>query len=244
MLLIWAKVFVEGRQWNCARGICKPKWPIRVFLNWAKVAEADIPPGSILGSVSPVQAALQLGPPLLPWRCIWKGFSRFLLQGRLEEPWMRAETSPVLATFQLCDLSQFLPRAPNPTGYQGLRQQPLVTPSVQCSAVHWGFCAPHLTTLLQANNQAAAYILGQCCSCVVWGPACVHELPVTGSWQGKRVGKELLRNLRTTWQSGSMCNNKKIEDFPGGPMVESLPANSGGVGSIPGLGRFHVLQGN
>lgn len=41
-----------------------------------------------------------------------------------------------------------------------------------------------------------------------------------------------------------MCNNKKIEDFPGGPMVESLPASSGGVGSIPGPGRFHVLQGN
>ena len=44
----------------------EPKWPIIVVLNWAKVAEADILPGSILGSVAPVQAALQLKPPLLP----------------------------------------------------------------------------------------------------------------------------------------------------------------------------------
>ena len=66
VLLIWAKLFVEGRQWNCARGKCKPKWLIRVILNWAKAAEADILPGSVLGSVAPVQAALQLGPPLLP----------------------------------------------------------------------------------------------------------------------------------------------------------------------------------
>ena len=45
------------------------------------------------------------------------------------------------------------------------------------------------------------------------------------------------------WQSSSVCNNKKNEDFPG-PMVESLPASSGDVGSIPGLGTFHVPQGN
>ena len=31
------------------------------------------------------------------------------------------------------------------------------------------------------------------------------------------------------------------EDFPGGPMVENLPANEGDTGSILGLGRFHML---
>ena len=31
------------------------------------------------------------------------------------------------------------------------------------------------------------------------------------------------------------------EDFPGGPMVENLPANEGDAGSILGLGRFHML---
>ena len=33
-------------------------------------------------------------------------------------------------------------------------------------------------------------------------------------------------------------------DFPGGPVVENLPANVGDMGLIPGLGRFHMWQGN
>ena len=30
--------------------------------------------------------------------------------------------------------------------------------------------------------------------------------------------------------------------FPGGAVVENLPANAGDTGSSPGLGRFHVPQ--
>ena len=33
-------------------------------------------------------------------------------------------------------------------------------------------------------------------------------------------------------------------NFTGGPVVKSLPANTGDMGSIPGLGRFHMTQGN
>ena len=33
-------------------------------------------------------------------------------------------------------------------------------------------------------------------------------------------------------------------DFPGGPVVKSLLANGGDTGSIPGLGRFHMLWVN
>ena len=33
-------------------------------------------------------------------------------------------------------------------------------------------------------------------------------------------------------------------DFPGGPVVESPPANAGDMGSIPGLGSSHTLQEN
>ena len=31
--------------------------------------------------------------------------------------------------------------------------------------------------------------------------------------------------------------------FPGGSVVENLPANAGETGSIPGPGRSHMLQG-
>ena len=36
----------------------------------------------------------------------------------------------------------------------------------------------------------------------------------------------------------------EMEDFLGGPVVKNLPANAGDTSSIPGLGRFHMLQGN
>ena len=35
-----------------------------------------------------------------------------------------------------------------------------------------------------------------------------------------------------------------MRDFPGGPVVKNLPANAGVMGSIPGLGRFHIPWGN
>ena len=34
------------------------------------------------------------------------------------------------------------------------------------------------------------------------------------------------------------------QDFPGGPVVKNLPANVEDTGSIPGLGRFHMLRSN
>ena len=38
--------------------------------------------------------------------------------------------------------------------------------------------------------------------------------------------------------------NKVRQDFPGSPVVGSLPASAGDIGSIPGLGRSHMLQGS
>ena len=39
-------------------------------------------------------------------------------------------------------------------------------------------------------------------------------------------------------------NKKQKEDFPGGPTVKNLPASARDTGSSPGLGRFHIPQGN
>ena len=33
-------------------------------------------------------------------------------------------------------------------------------------------------------------------------------------------------------------------DFPGGPMVKSLPADAGDMGLVSGLGRSHTPRGN
>ena len=37
---------------------------------------------------------------------------------------------------------------------------------------------------------------------------------------------------------------KYILGFPGGAVVENLPANAGGMGSSPGLGRSHMPRSN
>ena len=37
---------------------------------------------------------------------------------------------------------------------------------------------------------------------------------------------------------------QKIEGFPGGAVLENLPANAGDTGSSPGLGRSHMPRSN
>ena len=39
-----------------------------------------------------------------------------------------------------------------------------------------------------------------------------------------------------------MSINRGMEGFPGGAVVENLPANAGDTGSSPGLGRSHMPQ--
>ena len=40
------------------------------------------------------------------------------------------------------------------------------------------------------------------------------------------------------------ANQNHNEGFPGGAVVESLPANAGDTGSSPGLGRSHMPRSN
>ena len=38
--------------------------------------------------------------------------------------------------------------------------------------------------------------------------------------------------------------NLKLRDFPGGPVVKTLPSNAGGAGSVPGRElRSHIPRG-
>ena len=39
-------------------------------------------------------------------------------------------------------------------------------------------------------------------------------------------------------------NEKKVLDFPGGPVVKNPPANAGHMGLIPGPTRSHMLRSN
>ena len=39
-------------------------------------------------------------------------------------------------------------------------------------------------------------------------------------------------------------NKSQFRGFPGGAVVENLPANAGHTGSSPGLGRSHMPRSN
>ena len=53
-------------------------------------------------------------------------------------------------------------------------------------------------------------------------------------WKHKKERKE--RKEQNT--------ENNMQDFPGGTVNKNPPANAGDMGSIPGLGRFHVPQSN
>ena len=48
------------------------------------------------------------------------------------------------------------------------------------------------------------------------------------------VTEEIKKNIKNTW----------IQGFPGGAVVENLPANAGDTGSSPVLGRSHMPRSN
>ena len=43
------------------------------------------------------------------------------------------------------------------------------------------------------------------------------------------------------WGNPSVTLERTFRDFPHDPVVENQPANAGDMGSIPGLGRCHML---
>ena len=54
--------------------------------------------------------------------------------------------------------------------------------------------------------------------------------------------KSLLKKMKEESERAGLKLN--IHNVPGSPVVKNLPANAGDMGSIPGLGRSHVLQGS
>ena len=58
----------------------------------------------------------------------------------------------------------------------------------------------------------------------------------------RRHGSDLKFNYQFTQSYLSIKND--IPGFPGGAVVENLPANAGDTGSSPGLGRSHMPRSN
>ena len=66
-------------------------------------------------------------------------------------------------------------------------------------------------------------------------PATSHPVPKTQHW-GQEGGEES--------HPAQLSSQKCAQGFPGGAVDKSPPANVGDMGSIPGLGRYCMLQSN
>ena len=64
--------------------------------------------------------------------------------------------------------------------------------------------------------------------------------------RGQGIGEALHVDAEITHQGGKSRNEEGKSElgFPGGAVVESLPANAGDTGSSPGLGRSHMPRSN
>ena len=53
-----------------------------------------------------------------------------------------------------------------------------------------------------------------------------------------------INKFRVSQHALGGCVKNTRQGFPGGAVVESLPANAGNTGSSPGLGRSHMPRSN
>ena len=64
------------------------------------------------------------------------------------------------------------------------------------------------------------------------------------AWNGAVHGATKSRTLWRCWRSEFLLGISQFKttslDFPGGPVVENVPVNTGEMRSIPGPGRFHT----
>ena len=70
-------------------------------------------------------------------------------------------------------------------------------------------------------------------------------MPLRALWEGWGIPHSALvyqgNHLLTEHLVGICVQEIHFEDFPGGPVVKNLPADAEDMGSVPGLGRVHVL---
>ena len=72
-----------------------------------------------------------------------------------------------------------------------------------------------------------------------WGPCLFYSLSIPSAYNSAIVGLRYSWYGFMTWSS-NMCRKLHFWGFPGGAVVENLPANAGDTGSSPGLGRSHM----
>ena len=74
--------------------------------------------------------------------------------------------------------------------------------------------------------------------------SCLENPVDKGTWQATVHRVEKSQTWLKWLSMHAHTINRNSRDFPGGPVVRSPPANAGGTGLIPGLGRSHMPRSN
>ena len=70
-----------------------------------------------------------------------------------------------------------------------------------------------------------------------------RDIHLSGKCKGQ-FGMSFTQGLRDPLDQVYFRDKKTGQGFPGGAVVENLPANAGDAGSSPGLGRSHMPRSN
>ena len=77
---------------------------------------------------------------------------------------------------------------------------------------------------------------------------CVKTACALPPWDLRHSGggdsKQIIPQRSKSLQAVASAKRRQSQDYPGGSVVKNPPANALDMGSIPGPGRSHMLQGN
>ena len=81
---------------------------------------------------------------------------------------------------------------------------------------------------------------------ILKGKRAQYAMPkiTVGRYKRKSSVKASRDIVLQNWMPGCLYLKARVGGFPGGAVVESLPANAGDTGSSPGLGRSHMPRSN
>ena len=89
------------------------------------------------------------------------------------------------------------------------------------------------------SNNMSLLVVTQAC----WVRSCLRTFAfvIPSAWNALPLHIQKVFSLT---YYGSLVKNNYFRGFPGGAVVENLPAKAGDTGSSPGLGRSHMPQSN